>query len=270
VIPAWLERLRRLARVALDPDDLKTYFVEMHARQAQRGGRGAVLLEGHLTHFQNAHHLAILYQEIFLKQVYDFETSVERPIVIDCGANIGLSTIRFKRRHPAARVYAFEPDPGFASILEKNIESWGLGDVTVIQSAVWSSEGTMRFQPDEGLAGHLGGTVENDGIEVKTVRLRHYLSEPIDFLKIDIEGAELEVLKDCADALKNVRRLFVEWHSYGGQQQTLDAVLEILRGADYRYWIQRIESPSRPFLETGSAAGKLDMCVNICATRATP
>ena len=264
----WLGGLRRIAGAALDPRARRHYAVENRAWRAHRRGRSSVRLEGHLTHFQNPHHLAVLHQDIFINGVYDFETRGEQPIIIDCGANIGLSTIRFKRRHPGARVYAFEPDPHFASILEKNVESWGLSNVCVIQSAVWSSVGTLRFQQDEGLAGHLSAAGEEGGIEVRTVRLREFLSEPIDFLKIDIEGAELEVLKDCKDALKNVRRLFVESHSYAGHEQTLDEVLEILRMADYRYWIQRIESPCRPFLEPALEKGRLDMCVNICAARA--
>ena len=259
----WRSRLSRLANAALEPGFRRYYLLEKRAWRAKRDGRTSVRVDGRKTYFENPYHLAILYRDIFVDGVYDFETLNEKPVIIDCGANIGLSTIYFKQRHPGARVRSFEPDPDFAGILKKNVESWGLENVTVMESAVWSSEGTLRFQQDQGLGGHLA----DGGIEVRTERLKDYLSEPVDFLKIDIEGAELEVLRDCKDALGNVRRLFVESHTYAGQEQTLDEILEILRMAGYRYWIQRTEGPPRPFVGKPHEKGTLALCVNICATR---
>src|SRR5688572_8635835 len=51
------------------------------------------------------------YSEIFKRGIYRFETPSESPQIIDCGANIGLSVIYFKRLFPAARITAFEADP---------------------------------------------------------------------------------------------------------------------------------------------------------------
>ena len=260
-------RLRYWVEMAFTPRMRKAYAVEKYARRAQRRGHCSVWLDGCETHFQNAGHLACLYRQIFLEHVYDFETSKEEPVIIDCGANIGLSTLRFKRRHPGARVHAFEPDPVLADIFERNIKSAGLGNVCFTRAAVWSSAGTLRFQQDAGLAGHLSSAGEAGGIEVPTVRLRELLSQPVDFLKLDIEGAELEVLRDCRDLLTNVRRLFVESHSYSGRRQTLDEILEILRGAGFRYWIGNIEAPPSPLLGTPFASGALEMCVNVFGTR---
>ena len=63
---------------------------------------------------------------------------------------------------------------------------------------------------------------------VRCVRLNDLLNEEIDFLKIDIEGAELPVLKDCSDNLKNVKNLFVEYHGKYDEMFKLNEILEIL------------------------------------------
>jgi hypothetical protein len=51
------------------------------------------------------------YQEIFEEECYSFNASSSYPFIIDCGSNIGLSIIYFKRQYPNARIIGFEPDP---------------------------------------------------------------------------------------------------------------------------------------------------------------
>src|SRR5215203_998957 len=57
------------------------------------------------------------YSEIFKRGIYRFETQSDSPVIIDCGANIGLSVIYFKRLFPAARIIAFEADPSVFDVL---------------------------------------------------------------------------------------------------------------------------------------------------------
>jgi hypothetical protein len=71
---------------------------------------------------------------------------------------------------------------------------------------------------------------------VRTVRLRDYLDQPIEFLKLDIEGAEVPVLLDCSDRLEQVEHLFVEYHSFIGLPQPLDCLISILRSAGFRFY----------------------------------
>ncbi len=97
-------------------------------------------------------------------------------------------------------------------------------------------------------SGNLGGSLthnklgqevsENNSLPVSAIRLYDLLDKEIDFLKIDIEGAEIEVLKDCEDRLKNVVNIFVEYHSNPNDKQELDAVLSILTNAGFRYDIK--------------------------------
>ena len=65
-------------------------------------------------------------------------------------------------------------------------------------------------------------------------RLRNLLERKVQLLKLDIEGAELEVLRDCGARLQNVERLFVEHHSFLGRPQQLGEFFGILEAAGFR------------------------------------
>lgn len=180
--------------------------------------------------------------ELFIDEVYRFETNNPKPVIIDCGANWGLSIIYFKLMHPAAVITGFEPDKEIFSILAHNIASFKLQDVKLEEKAIWKNYDTLRFSSEGTLGGSITGlgTAEQNVVEVKTVRLKDILieKEKVDFLKIDIEGAEYEVIKDCADELHRVDRLFIEYHSAPGQPQQLSDILRFVHDAGFRYYIK--------------------------------
>src|SRR5437764_6912319 len=60
------------------------------------------------------------YHETFVGQIYRFNTQRERPLILDCGASIGVYTLYWKLLYPTARVVAFEPDPGIFQALAWN------------------------------------------------------------------------------------------------------------------------------------------------------
>lgn len=179
-------------------------------------------------------------KEIFEEEVYKFESTDPAPRILDCGANIGLSAVYFKRLFPQARITAFEPDNAIAGMMEHNLAAFGCTDVAVEKKAVWTENTILKFNA----TGGLGGTVVDENtaaakvVEVPAIRLRDYLQEKIAFLKIDIEGAEADVLRDCAGQLHNVERLFMEYHSAPGKPQELDELLGILKQAGFRIYIK--------------------------------
>jgi len=83
-------------------------------------------------------------------------------------------------------------------------------------------------------------------------------------LKLDIEGAELAVLKDCASELHKVDALFVEFHFYSNGENKLSELLSILESADFNYFIQN-NSEHAPFLKQSKKA--VSFTVEIFATK---
>ncbi len=222
-------------------------------------------VEGVRVAFPDGPSAGSAHQEIFVKRMYDIPRT-ESPRVIDGGANIGLAAMFFKLRHPGARVTCFEADPQVAGYLRRNLAAAGASGFEVVEAALWDEETVLRFKAEGSDAGRVGEG-RDGGIEVRAVRLSPYLEEPVDLLKLDIEGAELRVLRECRGSLGQVRRIFVEYHSFEGQPQTLDELLAILRATGFRLTITVSDRLTwRPFVERGSSLG-MDMRLNVFGVR---
>jgi len=214
---------------------------------------------------------AAMHREIQGQEIYRFRASTASPYILDCGANIGLSVIYFKKLYPAARIFAFEPDPQIFGILEGNVRKFGFSDVTLIPKGVWNSETELRFVTDMelGVGGHIASGNNDDGtLRVPVTRLRDYIVDQVDFLKVDIEGAECEVINDCADVLHKVDNIFVEYHSFANRRQCLAHLLTILSNAGFRVHLHAIGARShQPFVRLNSLSNGMDMQLNIFGVR---
>lgn len=208
-----------------------------------------------------------MYREILAEQAYLFRCDKKNPRIIDCGANVGLSVIYLKHLYPDATVTAFEPDPEICDVLRRNIAVFEFSGVDIKNSAVWIRKESLQFRSDGSVGGRLCPTDPEQGTtEVVAERLHNYLDQKVDLLKIDIEGAELEVLDDCRERLVNVERLFVEYHGKSGSPQRLELLLAILRLSGFRYHIKDANPISHPFL--AEERGKVyDLQLNIYAYR---
>ena len=211
-----------------------------------------------------------MYKEIIKSEIYKFKSDSRKPLIIDCGANIGLGILYFKKRFPEAKIIAFEPDTKIFDILKYNIQSFDFSDVDLINKALWSEETKLNFFSEGADAGHIANINDNDQkniINISTVRLKNYLNNKVDFLKLDIEGAEYEVLNDCRNLLGNVQNLFVEYHSFSDSEQKLFEILQILKEAGFRYYIHPVGALSpHPFEEIKTYLG-MDLQLNIYAIR---
>jgi FkbM family methyltransferase len=192
-----------------------------------------------------------LYDLYFKKQIFDFRPRDRQLYVIDCGANIGVTVSWWKKRYPHAQVLAFEPDPDIFRVLHRNCGA--LPGVRLLNAAVWDREGEMPFLAKGGEAGQVAELSDSPRPEmirsVRCVRLRSFLSHKCDFLKMDIEGAEVAVIRDCADALNNVARIFVEYHSFVEKKQFLGETISLLEKAGFRLHFYTELASSSPFKE---------------------
>jgi FkbM family methyltransferase len=207
------------------------------------------------------------YRELFGDEIYRFNADRADPLVIDCGANIGMSVIYFKYLYPKARIIAFEPDPNIFAVLERNVRTFELQDVELHRKAVWNARTKLRFAADGSIGGKLVEASNDPTLPlVGCERLRDYLDQKVDFLKLDIEGAEYEVIRDCERSLKNVNLLFVEYHSDVHQEQLLHELLRVLHRAGFRYHAKEAWSVAHPFV-TEQRPTPYDLQLNIFAYR---
>ena len=142
--------------------------------------------------------------------------SVPEPLIIDCGANIGISVLEWKTRWPMARVICFEPDPDAFRLLQMNIEQNGVPGVKCIHAAVADFDGQCNClvisakvpTPEETRSKRLGEIVpEHLRSRWRASGFRgSSLSHRVAFLKIDIEGAEEAVLREIGPQLTRSTR----------------------------------------------------------------
>jgi FkbM family methyltransferase len=138
-----------------------------------------------------------------MKWCRDFRTAV------DVGAHVGLWSMQLAKRFH--HVDAFEPMEVFRECFAKNIEplmaSTGVCNVALYPVALGAAAGVARMAYDPADSGgtHVGSIVDAKAREVKMATLDSYALREVDFLKIDCEGYELEVLKGAADTLERCR-----------------------------------------------------------------
>jgi len=185
------------------------------------------------------------YKLIFKDKIYRPESSSRNPLIIDGGSHIGLSILYFKHIYPESKIIGFEPDQQTLSLLRKNIN--GLSDVQIIESGLYSQDKEISFDSNETDGGKISSQGQN---KIKVERLSKYINSEVDFLKLNIEGAELDVLKDLDSSgkLRLVNEICLEWHSFAGQKQNLGELLMILEKNGFKYLINHFDYRVNPRL----------------------
>ena len=170
--------------------------------------------------------------------------------------------------YPQSRIVAFEPNPKIAEYLKTNIKNNSLKNIEVINKAVWTNDNGIDLGIDNADASSIH--LLKNRKKVESVRLKDYLvkEETVDMLKIDIEGAEIEVLTDCRESLSNVKNIFVEFHSYMIEPQRLSVVIDVLESAGFRYFVMQPENRVSPLINHFNKSNPgMDLQLNIFAYR---
>lgn len=152
-------------------------------------------------------------------------------LVIDAGAHHGLFSL-YSRKTVGSQgsIYAFEPHPDSFKILSENVDLNGFENIRIENMCLGNSSQTTHLRSLTGLRGRSyiseseesrSKAIEMDFTEsfnVEMTSLSRYMREEkiekVDMLKVDVEGAELEVLRGVEDQLQNVKRAVIEIHSH--------------------------------------------------------
>jgi FkbM family methyltransferase len=204
------------------------------------------------------------YKEIFADGNYNFNSDSKKPVIYDCGANVGTSCLFFKKTYPNSIIKAFEADPKISGYLKDNLNANSLNDVEVIDKAVWIDDGgvELNIEGADGSSMYTEGEKQNVG----SMRLKDLLDSEtiVDMLKMDIEGAENDVILDCGTSLKIVNNIFIEYHSYTNSQQKLSEILSVLEQNNFRYFIRNDSSRNMPLINKSNKSNPaMDLQLNI-------
>lgn len=159
--------------------------------------------------------------QIVVRREYAFDVGREPRVIVDAGANVGLASIYFASRFPDARIVAIEPEAGNAQLLERNAAPYA--NIRVVRAALWHENARLQVV-DPGLGEWGFRTRAPDAAPAKVVQEVEGVTldalcerlglERIDILKMDIEGAELEVFSRPAAWIGRVDGLIVELHDW--------------------------------------------------------
>jgi len=191
---------------------------------------------------------ASMYYEIFKDLTYNFkECKINKDdVVLDIGANIGVFS-RYAIANGAKDVYSFEPIKENYDLLEKNSDGF---PVVSFNYAISNKNGTENFHIDSTEGGHT--ILDKDPNNSRTKEIREigcytidYLFEEswiphkIDFMKIDVEGAEIQVLEGISDEnLKKIDKIVMEWHRFlFDDKNLLDKIINRLYSIGFQFYI---------------------------------
>ncbi len=156
------------------------------------------------------------YQCIFNKE-YDINVDFTPKVIVDLGANIGLTTVFFKNRYPNCKIICVEPEESNFNLLKENTKNYK--NIKLYKAGVWNKSTNLIIE-DKGY-GHYGYTVKESNKKTENSILSIGVNEiikennleQIDILKIDIEGAEKELFEENYSSwLPKVKVIIIEFH----------------------------------------------------------
>ena len=163
-----------------------------------------------------------VFRQIFMNYEYEFDVTDSPKIIVDAGANIGLSAIYFQNRFPESKIFAVEPDPSNFEVLRLNTEMYK--QIRIAQYALWGNNENLNLakrgldkwgiqvEPVHKNESQVDETVQ--GLSIPAL-MEKFDIERIDLLKIDIEGSEWELFNGRYDEwLFKVKILVIELHEH--------------------------------------------------------
>jgi FkbM family methyltransferase len=163
-----------------------------------------------------------LCHEILLRGLYEAEFREAPGVIVDAGANVGLSSVFYANKFPHSRIIAVEPEPSNYEMLLKNAAPYP--GITPVHAALWKENGALNLF-DTGAGNttfQVTETADSKGTHgagrVRAVTLESLMAdyglERIDLLKIDVEGAEKEIFEHSSAWIDRVGLIAVELHDW--------------------------------------------------------
>jgi FkbM family methyltransferase len=198
--------------------------------------------------------------EIWTAKVYDDARLLigEEDTVLDIGAHIGAFSVRAARLAHRGRVYAYEPSSKNHDMLTRNRALNGVENLHIENSAVSHTAGQMTlYTPaDNAIMGSLLQSVSSFSESVHVTTLHNIVVENsiqrIDLLKVDVEGAEYDILFGCpAKTLAKVQRIVMEYHEFDGEKRRHLDLIHLLEEHGFVVAVENGYFPQPQWFGTG-------------------
>ncbi|HZY92834.1 MAG TPA: FkbM family methyltransferase [Thermoplasmata archaeon] len=152
-----------------------------------------------------------------------------RATVVDVGGNVGWFTlVAAKSVGVGGRVVTLEPEPRAFRLLSQTVAENGLKNVHLVNAGAWDRKTTLRLRlsPDTNRGSHsLVREMSGNGVDIQCVRLDELLPtlgvDVVEVMKIDVEGAEPNVLEGCLGLIAKgaIRNIVLEWNPEGWESR---------------------------------------------------
>lgn len=171
-------------------------------------------------------------REVWFEGAYRLPFPDPSGVLLDLGANIGLTSLWMAKRYPFTRIIAVEPEPGNAALVRRNFDLNGIKG-EVLEAAVGATDGAAKFQVHRNSN---QGKLSESGVPVAMVSVNSILEKfslpQLDLVKIDIEGGEQELFRGPTAWLDRTTAIIIEFHPTSVDYPLLTKLLEN-RGFDY-------------------------------------
>lgn len=206
-----------------------------------------IVLEGGLK-VEIPNDLISAFDEVFLREVYQANTrlSVDAPLIIDIGANVGYFSLYAFKNFKNPKVIAFEPFPANFKLLEKHKEVNSLDSLILDKRAISGTESLLKinYNPNEDYSVGASVVVSKPGVssslEVEAISLKalfdQYEVARCDLLKVDCEGAEYNILFNTPDEVYNsIDKIVIEMHEWVPKEEgTPDQLISFLEAKGFK------------------------------------
>jgi FkbM family methyltransferase len=176
--------------------------------------------------------VASLYDEVFCQDLYRSPKPLPAaPRIVDAGGHLGMASLYFLFQYPGCRLTTLEPNPALASLLRRTLAPFG-ERATLFEAALSTRDGTVDFHITADNPINVTGGIDNREAPQREVRrlsvpcvdARALLREPIDLMKLDVEGHEFELLQLDQFEPRRVHNLVVEFHDLERREREWNAL----------------------------------------------
>ena len=159
-------------------------------------------------------------------------------VIIDVGGHIGLFSLYASQFCKNGSIFTFEPMAENFDLLSENIKLNNIDNIKIFNLAVSNSNSSVKLYLNQDDAGHSMFSKSSKSVTVNSISLQQIFDnnhiEHCDFLKLDCEGSEYEIIKNLpAPYFKKIKKMVIEYHMADTNPELLDELISILKSQNY-------------------------------------